>query len=307
MTTFSAPGDSFTTRVRIGFAIAPSDPFWVQVREAAKQRAERQGITLIRFPLIPAGAQGEVYLRMLEDFRASEIHALISHSATPAALKVFLDAGLPVICAEESDLRHPLLVSVSGLAQASELAAQFLVSQLRGKGDLLLVGGIESQHATARLRLEGFRQVMARSPGIRVVHLPTPWLYHEVYDQINDEAEETRALFANGAISAIFGISDSVALAARDACHVLGLADNRTLIAGINGDPLAIAAIAAGTMHATVESNPQELGRNLADHALLAARSHPLPDHFSYTLELVTAANVSQVAARKLVAIAELP
>ncbi|MGL4648617.1 MAG: ATP-binding protein, partial [Caldilineaceae bacterium] len=86
-----------------------------------------------------------------------------------------------------------------------------------------------------------------------------------------------------------------------------GLADNRTLIAGINGDPLAIAAIAAGTMHATVESNPQELGRNLADHALLAARSHPLPDHFNYTLELVTAANVSQVAARKLVAIAELP
>ena len=36
-------------------------------------------------------------------------------------------------------------------------------------------------------------------------------------------------------------------------------------------------------------------------------KSQPLPDHFPYAFELVTAANVAQVAARKLVFIAGLP
>ncbi len=303
----TAPASTAPASLRVGFAIVPADPFWVQVREAVKQRAAEVGIDLVRLPPLPAVPHAESYLEMLENLRASELRALIAHAAGPSTLRAILDAGLPVLCAEESEVTHPLLVSVRGLDRAAEQAATFLAQRLQGKGALLITGGTEEHLKTARTRLGGFQSTIARYPAIRAVHVPTMWLYEEARDQLLEEAEQLHALFPNGHIDAIFGISDPIALGTRDACLRLGLADARTLVAGINGDPLAIAAIEARTMHATVETNPHHLGRSLADYALAAARGEALPDHFDYRLTLVSEENVAQVAARRLLAMAELP
>jgi signal transduction histidine kinase/CheY-like chemotaxis protein len=106
---------------------------------------------------------------------------------------------------------------------------------------------------------------------------------------------------------AIFGLSDTIALAARDAGHALGLVDAHTRIVGINGDPLALAAIAKGSMTATVETSTEDLGIQALKLALQAAQNQPLPAHFNYKSRLVTAQNVGEVSAQKLMAIADLP
>ena len=85
------------------------------------------------------------------------------------------------------------------------------------------------------------------------------------------------------------------------------MADDQTLVVGINGDPLALASIQMGTMHATVETSPERLGADLAEYSLRAALHDSLPDHFPYAFELVTSANIAAVTMRKLLAIAQIP
>jgi hypothetical protein len=54
----------------------------------------------------------------------------------------------------------------------------------------------------------------------------------------------------------------------------------RDLILGINGDPLALAAIAAGRMTATVETDVDDIATRAVDLAYRAARGESLPPHF---------------------------
>ncbi len=92
-----------------------------------------------------------------------------------------------------------------------------------------------------------------------------------------------------GPVDAIFGLSDSLALAARDAGRALGLIDEHTVIVGINGAPLTLAAIADGSMAATVDTPAAALGAEAVTLASQAACGAPLPPYFGYAARLVTA------------------
>lgn len=293
--------------VRVGFGLRPGDPFWVQVREAVQQRAQELGVTLVPITLPADHSTGEAHLAVIEELKAQELGALISHVISEAFLQAVLNEGIAVVCSEDNAVVHPLLVSVQGLMDAAVLAAEFAVEALGGQGEVLIVGALADASLTGQCRIDGLQRVLARYPALHWVRAGSLWRYDETYDELLAEAEAWTAAVGGRRIDAILGLSDSLALAGRDACQALGLAGDRMIVVGINGDPLAIAAIEAGTMHATVETNAQALGFNLAEFGRQAALRAPLPDYFPYALQLVTRANVSQVAARKLVAIAEIP
>lgn len=292
--------------IRIGFGLVPGDPFWVQVREAVQQRADTLGLELIPLTVPRTALSDDTYLRFLDDLKAQEIGALISHVVDDSLMLAILGAGTPIICSEDTALIHPLLVSVHGLERAAIMAANYIVERLTGRGTVLVVGACDDPVLTATLRHRGFNEVATKYSGLRRINVGSGWRYEEVLEQLLEESDVWLAQ-VGGKIDAIFGLSDPLALAGRDACTQLGVIDEHTVVVGINGDPLAIAAIEAGAMAATIETSPQQLGFNLAEFARLAALGEPLPDHFPYTFELVTATNVGQVAARKLVFIADLP
>ncbi len=292
--------------IRVGFGLVPGDPFWVQVREAIEQRAETLGITLIPITVPTTIPSSDLYLRFLEDLKAQEIGALISHVVPDSLMTAILDSGLPIICSEDTPLRHPRLAGVRGLDRAAVMAADYVTQRLEGKGNVLMIGALDDQALTAELRVHGFCDRVAQHTGLRVLRVGDGWRYELAHQQLLDDADDWLAQI-DGKVDAIFGLSDSLALAGRDACRTLGVLDAKTVIVGINGDPLAIAAIEAGTMDATVETSPQDLGFKLAEYAHRAACGKSNPPHFPYKLQLVTAHNVSQVAAQKLVFIADLP
>ena len=76
---------------------------------------------------------------------------------------------------------------------------------------------------------------------------------------------------------------------------------------GVNGDLLALAAVADGSMAATVETSATAFCSQLVDLACRAAQGQTLPDHFSYELTLVTSENVADMMKQKLISIAKLP
>ncbi|KPV51461.1 hypothetical protein SE17_21040, partial [Kouleothrix aurantiaca] len=143
---------------------------------------------------------------------------------------------------------------------------------------------------------------LSRYPAMELHHIPSGWRYDRAYPQIEAGLQQFHAPLA-----AIFGLSDSLALVARDAGRALGLVDANTVIVGINGDPLALAAIADGSIAATVDTPAAELGIQAVDLACQGARGEALPAYFGYAPRLVTRANVAEIAMQKLIAIAELP
>ena len=136
------------------------------------------------------------------------------------------------------------------------------------------------------------------------MHIPSLWSYD--YDLVFEHIRNALAQTARP-IDAIFGLSDGLALIARDAARQLGLASPHTRVVGVGGTPLALAEIIHGRMTATMEIRTDELGKQAVELAYLAARRQNLPTHFTYRSRLVTSENVAEVAAGKLVAIASLP
>ncbi|HRC76665.1 MAG TPA: ATP-binding protein, partial [Kouleothrix sp.] len=289
---------------RIGIQIELDDPFWVQVREVMWQRAQTLAAELVEVNiqtthLASADQQSEV----VEDLIVQELDALISNTYPLSLLSRILERQIPIIYVSEIALRHPCLVSRLGLYDAAYMLGRFLDERLAGHGTLLIVGGESFGEDNGQSRLDGFAAALAGAGLYSIHRLPSDW----TYEQTRPRVEAFLSQHPNLHIDAIFGLSDSQALAARDVCQARGRINRQTLILGVNGDPLALAAIAGGSMTATVETDVDDIATQAVALAYRAAQGEPLPEHFRYAQRLITADNVAEVAVRKMLSLATLP
>ena len=287
---------------RIGSQLAPGDPFWVLVRAAIYQRASQLDVLLIPLEVDLTPLTAEERVGIVEELLAQNLDALIISGLDRTLAYLILDAGVPLIIATENDIRHPRATSPRSLYEVAAIGANYLAARLAGRGRVLLIGGQGEGFDKGDSRLDGCRSAFARHPGISLLHLPTPWAYQPAYEALVEALRAQTAPF-----DGIFGISDPLALAGRDAAQAAGLTTAETVVVGINGDPMALAAIIEGTMAATVETSAAELGRQLMDLAHQAAAGEALPPYFSYKPRLVTRENVAEVAAATLVTSAAIP
>jgi len=290
---------------RIGVWLIPTDPYWVQVNEAVHQRAQQLRVDLI--PLEPTielmGNSEADQARLVEDILSFRLSALIAMYIAEQPLRRVLDTGLPIIHLTETELSHPNLVSSNGMYDCAFLAGQFVAKQLKGKGRLLVFGGLwEKVGERGQSRIKAIDHVVQAFPELSYQHIPTPWTYDQAYPVI-EHGLKTNA----GAIDALLGISDALALAACNAGRALGLVSSQTITVGINGDPLALTAVAKGTLTATVESDPASLGREAVDVACNIALKQPSGQRLDIHPVLVTAENIHEFVLKKLVSIADIP
>ncbi len=295
-----------TSVYRIGVEIGPYDPYWVQVREAACQRLQQLGVNLVRLEIAEANStfyemQPEV---LADELLAYELDALIGVNLPNVVTEILLKNGLPIILVSDTTLRDPWLTCCTGLYQAGKLAGEHIGRLLPGHGRVTCVGGfVDVGDDKGESRIAGMRDALQAYPEISIQFIPTYWDYERAYDQ----ARAGLAELSEGPGEVIFGLSDSLALAGRDAARDLGLLGAETRVVGINGDPLALAAIYEGSMTATVETSATELAEQAAEFALRAAQELSLPPTFSLHPRLITCENVGEVAMKKLVSTANLP
>lgn len=306
MPTGNASPIALDGKQRIGVQIAPNDPFWVQVNETVRQKL---GDAFVPFEVIDRAwhLTDNQMDELSEEILAGEFDAFICMILPTRIMLRLLEHGLPVICLEdEIGLGHPLLSSVQGWFDAGRTIAQHLAQALDFEGAILcLTGNVTRTHNLDfnRQRLAGVNQVLAQYPRLRLEVQQSYWDYPAAYAQLC-------ALMGSGQLSvpdAVLGLSDSMALAAMDSGQATGFLRAGTLIAGINGEPPALAQIYRGRFHATVDIRAEEFAGQAVVLALQAARGEALPQHFAFSTELVTAANVAQVSIAKLGAIANLP
>jgi signal transduction histidine kinase/AraC-like DNA-binding protein/DNA-binding LacI/PurR family transcriptional regulator len=291
--------------LRIGSQIGSYDPFWVQVREAVYRKAQQLNANLIPINITeqPATLSPEEQASLVDELLAEDLMALICWNLPIDMIHRLLNLGLPAIYLSESKILHPLFVSPRGLDQAARIAGEYFAEKMDRHGQVLCVGGLmEVEGEDGSTRLVGIQETLKKYPDISFYHIPSLWRYDQAFPQI-----ETAMRQLDKPFDAIFGLSDSLALAARDAGRALGLVDDKTIIVGINGDPLALAAIAEGSMSATVETSALDFGAQAVELACQAARRETLPAHFNYMPRLITSENVAEIALQKLIAIASIP
>lgn len=292
--------------LRFGAQFDAADPFWVLVREAVHLHARKQAVDVVPIdvdsPYVYALSNDE-QLSLIDELLAQEVDALICQGWPETLAARILQLGIPFINLTESDFRHPLFVSPHGLRDIARGIGLFLSERLAGQGRVLVVGGgVHHLGEDGRSRIAGITEALRPYPQIVQQYFPSLWAYEEVCQQIRNFAWPSGEHF-----DAVFGLSDSIALAASDVGRELGLIDSHSLVVGINGDPLALAAIVTGTLTATVLTSTTDLAEQAVDLACRAVRKEPLPAHFSFKPTFVTADNVSEIAAQKLIAIASLP
>ena len=83
--------------------------------------------------------------------------------------------------------------------------------------------------------------------------------------------------------------------------------DKNTVLVGLNGDPMALSAVAEGELDATVDAAAENLGSTAIQLAYKAAVGEPQPDLIKFRYQLITRENVANLATRKLAVIADIP
>lgn len=306
--------------LRIGLQVNSVDPFWVEVREtiwrihrgqqaetAAGQvatggRATRM-VEVVEVEAETGRLVGEDHAARVEEIMALELDAVILAPESLPLVHRLLERKLPVVALHHREITHPLFVCPEGLYSSARMVCEYLAQQLQGSGRVLIVGGAAGNGVDApSSRVQAAWDVFAEWPGIQHVHAPAPWDRSGAYRAVH-LALQTESKPFDG----VFGLSDTLALVGRDVLLESGMASPGLAVVGVNGDPLAIAAIAEGAMTATVVTSASELARDAFHLACAAANGERLPSFFTYHPQLVTAQNVANIGLQRLIAIADLP
>jgi ribose transport system substrate-binding protein len=171
----------------------------------------------------------------VENFLRQKIDLLIisPNEAKPltAVVKRAYDAKIPVVVLDR-DIEGDSYTAFIGADNRAigRAAGEYADSILGGHGDIIEIKGLPGS-TPARDRSDGFREAIARSPGIHIIHDPVAnWLREEAMTQME------AALQAHPKIDLVFGHNDPMAIGAYLAAKAKGREHEMKFI-GIDGLP----------------------------------------------------------------------
>ncbi|HEY9075712.1 MAG TPA: ATP-binding protein [Anaerolineaceae bacterium] len=289
---------------RVGTIVIPSDPYWIQALESIIHVSKKTGVELV--VLQPAKSLPDLFTLATEEL----VDQILSHSfdvlittlvATPVLLEV-LNHGVPTICLSELEIQHPLLSSMSSLYDGGVIAGRYIGKRLHKGHTICITAGLESIPTRGQSRFNGYRDGLRGYPEIDVQEIQAYWTYDLAYPAIYEKLKNYPRR-----IDAVFGVSDSLILAGLDAGRSLGVIDEHSITVGLNGDPMALAAISEGRLDATVDTASEMIGATAVELAIRVAMGEPMPETIFQSFQLITRDNLASIATRKLNAIADIP
>ncbi len=279
-----ATGVAAASTYTIGLSISTlNNPFFVDLKEGAEQKAAELGIRLI---VLDAQNDPGRQLAGIEDLIAQRVDAILinptdSSAVVPAVLAANR-AGIPVLTVDRGAdggkvAAHIASDNVAGGRMAGELIAQVL----GGSGNVVELEGIPGTSA-ARDRGAGFNEVMRQYPAIRIVARQEAG-----FDRARGLTVMENILQAQPRIDAVFAHNDEMALGALTAIEAAGRLGEIKVV-GFDATADAVKAVEEGRMLATVAQQPRLMGALGVETALRVLRGESVPSYIPVPLELVT-------------------
>lgn len=268
-----------------------NSPFFLEMKQAAEAAAQQAGVDLI-----VQAAEREIdverQMQIVENLIQRRVSALcIAPSGSREIVPVIVKAnkaGIPVLIVD-TRVDEPALTAAGGKIatfigsdnyRGGLIAGEFLVAKMGGQGTVAVLEGIAG-HETGDARLRGFREALAKAPGLRIVASQTAnWERDQGFSVFQN------ILQAHPGVNALFTCSDLMALGAVEAIAAAGRTGKITVVS-FDALPEARAAVKKGTMAGTVAQYPGKMGTIAIEQAVKLLRGETIPAYTPVPIELV--------------------
>ena len=229
---------------------------------------------------------------ILEDQITRGISALAVAPAGVSEILPVLDkakaAGIPVLIVD-TDVNWPAKLSYIGADNrlGGRIAGEYIVKLLSGKGKVAVIRGILGI-ATHEERLAGFREAIARAPGIECVAVQPANSERALGMTVMENL-----LTAYPDLKAVFATNDQMALGAVEAIAARN-SIGEVRVVGFDATREAVRAVVAGRLAGDMAGLPELMGRKAVEEAIQAAKGQPVEKQAIITPVLVTKENASQ-------------
>jgi ribose transport system substrate-binding protein len=250
------PGLSFAAeKLVFGLSISTQvNPFYKAMADGMKDQAKKMGIEAY---VLSADDKLAKQISDVEDLIQKKINILLinaTQAGAQAVIEKAAKANIKVITLQRQ-IPSPAVSSHIGTDNVviGSLGAEWIVSQLGGKGNVVVLEGIPGA-ASSEDRKKGAAKVFPKYSGIKVVSQQTA-----EYDRAKALHVMENILQAQPNIDAVYCFNDEMAMGALSAVK----AAKRTgiMITGMDANKDAVAAVKKGDLTMTMALPPYDIGR----------------------------------------------
>lgn len=270
----------------------PGTQFYVEAFQASAEGKDWE------VNVIDTAGDVAAVISRIEDMVTQNVDAIVLNvdpTQVTAGLQAAADAGIPVIGMDAgSDRLLVTNVTSNGYAMAAETAT-YVADRIDGEGNVVMF--VFEAFPPVQVRGVVADAVFGNYPDIKVLDHVTP----DVADGgiADSRAKMEAILTANpepGSIKAVWAAWDQPALGALQAIEAAGRQDEGIVITGIDANPQAREAIAAGgSFEASVAQDFTGIGRTAADVVTRVLAGEEIKQRVIYVpTKLVTTANAAE-------------
>ncbi|MFD2215508.1 ABC transporter substrate-binding protein [Metabacillus endolithicus] len=261
-----------------------ANPFFVAMGKGAEEAGKELGAEVIvesaEYDLAKQTSQ-------IENFITQKVDVILLNAVDTkgiaAAVQQAKEAGIPVIAVDVNAEGGVDATVTSDNYQAGQLAGEYVIEQLGGKGNIVIIDG--PPVSAVADRIQGFEDAIKDSD-IKVVA------------KQNGEGNREKALTVmesilqanpSGSIQAVFAINDPEAIGVEIAQEQAGRKDE-FFIVGVDGAPEATDAMAKenSSIYATSAQSPREMVKKAAEIGMKVKNGEDVEDLIKVPVELVT-------------------
>ena len=229
------PNEAYTIGLALYYTVDEVGAF---VLEGTEQAAEKMGLKLL---VNDANYKQENQDQAIEQWILRGVDGVIFYPADFNACKPILqklkDAGIPVMAGNPPLVGEVNSVMTIDNVEIGRKSAEFIVEALEEKGAVegtVVFQTLPFLHPNAETREAGFREVLGRYPGIEIIELTgiSPEEHYTALEgalQANPDMVAAWGLYS----SAVIGMANARKAAKRDDIILVGVDNDRPILAGI--------------------------------------------------------------------------
>jgi len=266
---------------KIGMVLSTlNNPFFVSMKTGAEKKAKELGYEIV---VLDSQNDATKERSNVEDLVQQGISVLIINptdsDAVANSIKVANDSKIKVVTVDRKASGGEVICHVaSDNIKGGEMAAEFILEKLNGKGNLVELQGIPGASAT-RDRGKGFHNIVDKKDGVKVVASQAA-----DFDRQKGLTVTENIIQATPAFDAIFAHNDEMALGAIKAIKT---ANKKVIIVGFDGNDEAKAAVASGDLAATIAQKPDLMGAVAVENAVKVAKGETVAKEIPVELQLI--------------------
>lgn len=277
-------------KLTIGYSVYWMSDFTTLMGDAMQEVADEEGINL----LTSDGNQDpQLQLSQIENFITKGVDAIVCAAIDPDAMAPGIaaakEAGIPFVAINMVIDNEDVTAYVGpDDVQAGELAAQYVVDQLKGEGNVIVIQGGDGFSATVD-RAEGVQKVLDANSGITALEIQSG-----EWDRAKSESLMENYIQKYGdKIDGVICHNDEMALGAVQALQSAGM-EKDVYVSGIDAIADALSWISDGGPYASVFQDPIVEGKLGLEYAVKLAKGEKVDPVNNYIeMTLVTADNVA--------------